>query len=170
MQSKNRRLRVASLALAVALTGLSTAGTAVAATHQAAGAQSTGARGQAPALPVGFVDLPTSPLPSDSRQHEFTATYRNTSSADRTVAPQLLVESPDAGPFLKQSDIQVERRTATGHWTRTELGSQSGTLYTGLSTAQRTVHPGATLTEHYRLTVTDPDAEGTVQPRVALLD
>jgi hypothetical protein len=170
MTSKNSRRRVASLAFIVALAGLSTAGPAAAATHQAATAQATGVQGQVPAVPVDFVDLPTSPLPADTTQHEFTATYRNGSSTDRTVAPQLLVQSPDAGPFLKPSDVKVERRTATGHWESIRLGTQTGTLYTGLSTAQRTLHPGATLTEHYRLTVTTPEAEGTVQPRVALFD
>ncbi|MFE9440400.1 hypothetical protein ACFYO2_15565 [Streptomyces sp. NPDC006602] len=50
--------------------------------------------------PVDFVDLPASPLAADGQSHEVTVTYRNESSADQTVAPQLLVESPDAGPFL----------------------------------------------------------------------
>ncbi|WP_053750900.1 hypothetical protein [Streptomyces sp. MMG1533] len=160
MSSKNSRFRVAFLALAVALAGLAVAGPAAAATtHQAAAAVS---------VPVDFVDLPTAPLAADNRKHEFTVTYRNESSADQTVAPQLLVESPDAGPFLEPSDIKVEQRTATGCWDAVPLASQTGTLYTDLSTTQRTLHSGDTLTEHYRITVLDPEAEGTVHPRVAL--
>ncbi len=168
MSSKNSRLRVALVALVVAVAGLAAAGPAAAAAPQAPAAVSTALPEQAPAILTGFVDLPTSPLPADSREHRFTVTYRNDSSVDQTVAPQLLVESPDAGPFLDPSDVKVERRTATGCWEAVQLGSQTGTLYTDLSTAQRTLHAGDTLTEQYRLTVLDPDAEGTVHPRVAL--
>jgi hypothetical protein len=145
----------------VGLAGLATAGPAAAATtHQAAAAVSS--------VPVDFVDLPASPLQADGRKHVFAVTYRNESSADQTVAPQLLVQSPDAGPFLTPSAVSVQRRTATGCWEAVQLGSQTGTLYTDLPTAQRTLHAGDTLTAFYRVTVTDPEAEGTVQPRVAL--
>jgi hypothetical protein len=169
VSSKNRRLRVAFVALVVALTGLAAAGTATAAAPQrTTAAASAPAAEQPPAVPVDFVDLPTSPLPSDSRPHRFTVTYTNETSADVTVAPQLLVESPDAGPFLAASDIKLERRTAHGCWVTVQPGSQTGTLYTDLSTAQRTLHAGETLTQVYRLTVLDPRAEGTVHPRVVL--
>jgi hypothetical protein len=49
-----------------------------------------------------------------------------------------------------------------------ETASQTGTLFTDLTSAQRTLHPGQTLTQVYRITVVDPDAQGTVQPRIAL--
>ncbi|PAZ14098.1 signal peptide protein [Streptomyces sp. SA15] len=171
MSSKNSRLRVALVALTVAVAGLALAGPAAAATHQTSTASATAAtapQDEAPLIPVDFVDLPTSALPADSKRHKFTVTYRNESSADQTVAPQLLVESPDAGPFLNPSDVKLERRTAHGCWEAVEVGSQTGTLFTDLTTAQRTLHAGETLTEVYRLTVLNPEAEGTVHPRVAL--
>ncbi|WP_200308570.1 hypothetical protein [Streptomyces adelaidensis] len=154
------------VAVTAALAGLALAGPAAAATPRttapAAGTQ------QAPAIPVDFVDLATTPLAADGETHEVTVTYRNDSAADRTVAPQLLVESPDTGPFLDPSDVKVERRTVIGCWTAAELGSQTGTLFTDLSTARITLPAGETLTQVYRLTVTDPAAEGTVHPRIAL--
>ncbi|MDO0913290.1 signal peptide protein [Streptomyces sp. DT2A-34] len=168
MSLKKIRPSVAALALMVALAGLATAGPAAAATSQTTTATSTALTSQTPAIPTEFVDLPTSTLVADDDGHEVTVTYRNASSADRTVAPQLLVESPDAGPFLDPSDIRVERRTATGCWEPVTLGTQTGTLFTDLTTAQRTLHAGGTLTEVYRITVLDPEAEGTVHPRVAL--
>lgn len=172
MSLKNRRPRVAALALMVALVGFAAAGPAAAATPQTQTptitATSTAPTSQAPAIPTEFVDLPTSTLVAGNAGHEVTVTYRNESSADRTVAPQLLVESPDAGPFLNPSDVRVERRTVTGCWEAVNLGSQTGTLFTDLTTAQRTLHAGATLTEVYRVTALDPAAEGTVHPRVAL--
>ncbi|MFJ8537164.1 signal peptide protein [Streptomyces sp. NPDC093591] len=163
MSLKNSRPRVAALALMVALAGLAAAGPAA-----AAAPRTSTATAASTAIPTEFVDLPTSTLVADDTAHEVTLTYRNASSADRTVAPQLLVESPDAGPFLDPSDIRVERRTATGCWETESLGTQTGTLFTDLTTAQRTLHAGDTLTEVYRITVLDPQAEGTVHPRVAL--
>ncbi|MGW0845569.1 signal peptide protein [Streptomyces sp. NPDC002787] len=165
MSSKNSRLRVAFLAVAVAAAGLALAGPAAAATPQAT---TVSTASQTSAIPVDFVDLATSPLTADGESHEVTVTYRNDSAAERTVAPQLLVESPDAGPFLDPSDVKVERRTAGGCWRSVDLGSQTGTLFTDLTTAQRTLRAGETLTQVYRLTVTDPAAVGTVHPRVAL--
>jgi hypothetical protein len=168
VSSKNSRLRIAFLALTVTVAGLAVAGPAAAATERTSTAPATAPAAQTPALPTGFVDLPTTPLSADSGKQEITVTYRNASSADETVAPQLLVESPDAGPFLKPSDITVERRTAGGCWEAVGTGSQTGTLFTDLTTARRTLHGGETLTERYRVTVVAPDAEGTVHPRVAL--
>lgn len=170
MSLKISRPRVAALVLMAALVGVATAGPAVAATPQTTTATSTALPGRTPAIPTEFVDLSTSALVADNARHEVTVTYRNESSADRPVAPQLLVESPDAGPFLKPTDIQVERRTVTGCWEAVELGSQTGTLYTDLTAAQRTLQAGDTLTEVYRITVRNPGAEGTVHPRVALFD
>lgn len=168
MSLQNSRLRLASVALVVALSGLATAGPALAATEQAGTGASEVAREQAPAIPTDFVDLPTSPLPADSARHEFTVSYRNDSSADRSVAPQLLVTYPDAGPFLSPADIKLERRTAHGCWEAVQVGTQTGTLFTDLSTARRTVRAGETVTQVYRLTVVNPQAQGTVAPRVAL--
>ena len=166
MSLKNSRLRLASVALVVAVSGLAMASPAMAATQHTVLGAVTGA--QAPAIPTAFVDLPTNALPADSAQHEFTVAYRNDSSADRTVAAQLLVESPDAGPFLAPSDIRLERRTADGCWEAVQVGTRTGTLFTDLSTGRRTLHAGETLSQVYRLTVVNPQAKGTVAPRVAL--
>jgi hypothetical protein len=164
--SKNSRVRVALLAAVVAVTGLATAGPALAATPAVAQTV-TSSRDQDPATPTDFVNLPTSPLRADSPQ-EFTVTYRNTTSTPTTVAPQLLVTSPDNGPFLAPSDIEVERRTGHGCWVAVPLGSQTGTLFTDLVGAERVLGAGETLKERYRVTVLDPEAGGTVEPRVAL--
>nr|WP_203615038.1 hypothetical protein [Streptomyces sp. SID13726] len=126
------------------------------------------AQAQQPAVPVDFVDRPATALTADGKHHKVTVTYRNDTAADRAVAPQLLLESPDAGPFLTPSDVLVEQRTADGCWQPVQTASQTGTLFTDLPSAQHTLHPGETLTRTYRITVLNPQAQGTVQPRVAL--
>ncbi|MER5938174.1 signal peptide protein [Streptomyces sp. NPDC001928] len=171
MSLKNSRPRLAFVALVVALSALAAAGPTMAATSDAAaGAQAAPwerARTAATA-PTGFVDLPTSPLRADGGRHEVKVAHRNDATTARPVAPQLLVLSPDAGPFLDPADIRVERRTAYGSWVPVPVGSQAGTLFTDLSAARRTLHPGETFTQVYRFTVVDPRARGTVAPRVAL--
>ncbi|MDG9712272.1 signal peptide protein [Streptomyces sp. DH10] len=168
MSSKNSRIRVALLAAVVAVTGLAAAGPALAATPAGTPAVTvTSSQAQDPAIPTDFVNLPTSPLRADAPQ-EFTVTYRNTTSAPTTVAPQLLVTSLDTGPFLAPSDIKVERRTGHGCWVAVPLGSQTGTLFTDLVGAERALGAGETLAERYRVTVLRPEAGGTVEPRVAL--
>lgn len=159
------RLKVTLLAGAVALAGLAAAGPAAAAAPSGA---ATVAQAQQPAVPVDFVDLPATPLVADGRPHDVTVTYRNDSPADRTVAPQLLVASPDAGPFLTPADVLVEQRTAHGCLRPVPVATQTGTLFTDLTSAQRTLHPGEKLTQVYRITVVNPGAQGTVLPRVAL--
>ncbi|GHE39260.1 hypothetical protein [Streptomyces capitiformicae] len=168
MSSKNSRLRLALLSLTVAAAALTMAGPAAAATHQPTSTVST--VDETPAVPTAFVDLPTTPLAMDGKPQEVTLTYRNDASVPRTVAPQLLVESPDSGPFLRPSDIKLERRTAFGCWEPVDLGTQTGTLFTDLTTAHRELAVGETLTETYRLTVTKAGVQGTVHPRVALFD
>ncbi|WP_331743017.1 signal peptide protein [Kitasatospora sp. NBC_01300] len=116
--------------------------------------------------PVSFVGLPDRPLPSDHSAHPITVTYRNDSSADRTVAPQILVESPDDGPFLAPTDIKLEVLSG-GHWKTVRLASETGTLYTDLTRAKLVLHSHHTLTQRYRLTVVNA-GPGTVQPRIAL--
>ncbi|MEU1478442.1 signal peptide protein [Streptomyces sp. NPDC005760] len=160
------RLKVAFVAAAMTLAGLAAAGPAAAAPPSTT--TTAAVRAEQPAAPTDFVDLPTSALVADGRQHQVTVTYRNDSSADRTVAPQLLLESPDAGPFLAPSDVVVEQRTAHGCWRTVGTASRTGTLFTDLTGAQRTLHAGGTLTQVYRITVTDPAAQGTVLPRIAL--
>lgn len=169
MPSKNSRLMLASVAVVVAASGLTT-GPAMAATRQAAPGAATSPQTRTPTAPVHYLDEPAGALQADGEQHEFTVTYRNDTARDRTVAPQLLVVSPDEGPYLAPSDILLERLAADGSWEPVQVGTRTGTLFTDLPRARRTLHPGERLTEVYRLTVLDPSAEGTVQPRVALYD
>ncbi|WP_416975439.1 signal peptide protein [Streptomyces sp. 4F14] len=160
--------RIASLALLAALAGgLATATPALAAPAAPAATPITAAAEPAP-VPVDFVDQAGSALPTDGKSHEFTVTYANTTASDLIVAPQLLLVSPDSGPFLKPVDVKLELRKADGCWSAVTPGTQTGTLYTDLVTAQRTLAPGETLTQVYRLTVTSPGAVGTVQPRVVV--
>jgi hypothetical protein len=163
--SKNTCRKVASVTLFVGISGLAPAGAASGSSQT-----QTQVQVQEPVPPTDFVDLPTSPLPADSGQRRFRVTFRNIAATDRTVAPQLLVVSPDAGPFLSPSDITLERRKTDGGWEAVQVGTQTGTLFTDLSTARRTLHPGQTLIEIYRLTVVTPQAKGTVEPRVAVYD
>ncbi|MES5823256.1 signal peptide protein [Streptomyces sp. RG80] len=167
MSLTNYRLAAAALALTTALVGVAGAGTAMASTATAASAATVDETGAA-LFPVDFVNLPTRALPAAGESHTFVVSYRNNSSADQVVAPQILVESPDAGPFLAAADIRVERRDADGAREVVPVASQTGTLFTDLVAAQRTLRPGETLTERYRVSAITPGATGTVQPRVAL--
>ncbi|MBV2155411.1 hypothetical protein [Kitasatospora sp. SUK 42] len=119
------------------------------------------------APPERFVDLPESPLPTDHGNQMITVTYRNDSSTARTVAPQILVTSPDQGPFLDPADIRLELLAADGHWQTTPVYSQTGTLYTKLTTAKILLQGHHTLTQHYRLTVLEP-SQGSIEPRVGI--
>lgn len=170
MPSKNSRLMLAAVALAVAASGLTTAEPAMAATRQAARGAAASPRARTPAVPSRYLDEPAGPLRADGEPHEFTVTYRDDTAGDQTVAPQLLVVSPDGGPYLAPSDIMLEHRTPDGCWEPAQVGTRTGTLYTGLPGARRTLHPGERLTETYRLTVVEPPAEGTVRPRLAFYD
>ncbi|MGW0708092.1 signal peptide protein [Streptomyces sp. NPDC002643] len=164
------RLRIAVASIAVAVAGLAMAGPAAAATPQVSATASVTAENETVAVPTSFVDLPTTALASDAQPQEITLTYRNESTKPREVAPQLLLESPDQGPFLTPTDIKLEHRTPSGCWEPVELGTQTGTLFTDLVTSNRELAAGETLTETYRVTVTKAGVEGTVHPRVALFD
>ncbi|MFH9353335.1 signal peptide protein [Kitasatospora sp. NPDC017646] len=118
--------------------------------------------------PVRFLDLPDTALPTDRTPHVITFRYRNDMPTDQTIAPQILVESPRRGPFLSPSDVRLEQQGSDGRWRTLWLGSQTGTLYTGLIPAKIVLHSGHTLTEHYRITVLHAPARGTVEPRIAI--
>ncbi|MEV7184660.1 signal peptide protein [Kitasatospora sp. NPDC093102] len=119
--------------------------------------------------PVDFVELPASPLPPGHATQAITVTYRNSSPADRTVAPQILIESPEDGPFLDPASIRLDLLSPDGQWCTVPLASQTGTLYTQLIPAKLVLHGHHTLTEHYRVTVVAAaPVQGTVEPRVAL--
>ncbi|MGW2374584.1 MULTISPECIES: hypothetical protein [Kitasatospora] len=122
----------------------------------------------AAAAPVRFVDLPDTALPTDRAPHRITFSYRNDNPTDQTVAPQILVESPQNGPFLSPSDIRLEQLGRDGRWHALPLGSQTGTLYTSLIPAKIVLHSHHTLTERYRLTVLHSPAQGTVESRIAI--
>ncbi|WP_316528745.1 signal peptide protein [Kitasatospora brasiliensis] len=155
---RTRKIPRRSLALAAALAALPTVAVASPAVATTPGAP-----------PVRFVELPSSPLPSDHGQRTINVTYRNDSSTDRTVAPQVLVESPANGPFLSPSSIRLEVLAPDGHWRTLPLGNQTGTLYTRLVPAKLVLHGHHTLNEQYRLTVIGrAPAQGTIEPRVAL--
>ncbi|GAB2723737.1 hypothetical protein [Kitasatospora kifunensis] len=117
--------------------------------------------------PTSFFQLPTTQLPADHATHDISFSYRNPSAVDRTVAPQILIESPAWGPYLSPTDVSVAVQAADGHWQPLKLGTQTGTLYTNLIPAKLVLHGNHTLTEHYRITVTSI-TPGTVAPRMAL--
>ncbi|MFD5465966.1 signal peptide protein [Kitasatospora sp. NPDC127059] len=143
---------------------------AISAPAQAASAPpaTAAATSGAAAAPVRFVDLPDSALPTDRAPHRLTFRYRNDTPTDQTVAPQILLVSPQQGPFLGTSDFRLEMRGTDGRWHTVPLASQTGTLYTALVPAKIVLHSGHTLTESYRLTALHGPARGTVEPRIAI--
>ncbi|MFF2147829.1 signal peptide protein [Kitasatospora sp. NPDC058190] len=157
---RSRALVLTAAALAVLPTAVLAASSHAASTPAPASA--------ATAAPVSFVDLPDTSLPSDNAPHGITVTYRNPASTDQTVAPQILIESPDNGPFLDPAQIRLELLGTDRHWHTVSLGSQTGTLYTDLIPAKIVLHGHHTLTEHYRVTVLKGPAQGSVEPRVAI--
>ncbi|MGF1430397.1 signal peptide protein [Kitasatospora sp. LaBMicrA B282] len=118
------------------------------------------------ASPTGFLNLPTSLLPTDRAPHEISFQYRNDSAGDQSIAPQVLIESPVGGPFLVPTAVSLQVETSDGSWLPLPLGIETGTLYTNLIPAKLVLHSHHTLTEHYRLTVLSPSL-GTVAPRIA---
>ncbi|MEU6969715.1 signal peptide protein [Kitasatospora aureofaciens] len=137
-------------------------------TAPAQAASAPPAASAAAAAPVRFVDLPDTALPTDRAPHRITFMYRNDTPADQTIAPQILVESPQKGPFLSPSDVRLEQLGRDGRWHTLPLGSQTGTLYTQLIPAKIVLHSRHTLTENYRLTVLHAPALGTIEPRIAI--
>ncbi|MFD9685900.1 signal peptide protein [Kitasatospora sp. NPDC001309] len=163
-----RALVLTAAALAVLPATALTAPARAASGPSAPPAATVAASGPAAAVPVRFVDLPDSALPTDRAPHRITFRYRNDTPKDQTVAPQILVESPQRGPFLSPSDVRLEMRGTDGSWRTVPLASQTGTLYTALVPAKIVLHSGHTLTESYRLTVLHAPARGTVEPRIAV--
>lgn len=167
MPPKKNRVRIP------AVTAVAAAAIVAVATPSAADTREPGcpsAASQSRTATIEFVDMPSSDLPDDRDTHEVEITYRNESGADRTVAPQVLFVSPDKGPYLKPSDIKVERLTGTGSWEPVDLASQAGSLYTALPLTKRPLADGETLTEKFRYSLVTEGAAGTVLPRVAIFD
>ncbi|MFF2073663.1 signal peptide protein [Kitasatospora sp. NPDC058162] len=163
-----RALVLTAAALAVLPATALTAPARAAAAPPAAAATAATVSGPAAAVPVRFVELPDSALPTDRAPHRITFSYSNDTPTDQTIAPQILVESPQRGPFLSTSDVRLELRGTDGRWHTVPLASQTGTLYTALIPAKIVLHSGHTLTESYRLTVLHGPARGTVEPRIAV--
>ncbi|MFJ8477102.1 signal peptide protein [Kitasatospora sp. NPDC094011] len=163
-----RRVLVLTAAALAVLPAAALTAPARAASAPPASAPPAATAGRAPAAPVRFVDLPESALPTDRAPHEITFMYRNDTPTGQTIAPQILLESPDRGPYLSPSDFRLELLGTDGHWHTLPLGNQTGTLYTSLTPAKLVLHSGHTLTESYRLTVLHGPARGTVEPRIAI--
>ncbi|MEV7603114.1 signal peptide protein [Kitasatospora sp. NPDC089797] len=163
-----RVLVLTAAALAVLPTAALTAPAQAASAPPAATAATAVTTGRAAAAPVRFVDLPDSALPTDRSPQRITFQYRNDTPGDQTVAPQVLLESPDRGPYLSAADFRLEQLGTDGRWHTVPLASQTGTLYTALPPAKIVLHSGHTLTEGYRLTALHGPARGTVEPRIAI--
>ncbi|MFD9789391.1 signal peptide protein [Streptomyces sp. NPDC059070] len=119
--------------------------------------------------PDHFVDVPGHTPALSPRAVEFDLDYRNRGDHARRAAPQVLIESPDHGPYLRPGDVLLEHRTADGSWQPVRLASQTGTLYTSLTGAHRCVPAAGTLHERYRISAT-PGAQGSLHLRVAVAD
>ena len=135
----------------------------------ASGAPSAAVAGQ----PYEFVDLTAGPLIADGRAHEVDTHYRNNSAAPVTVAPQILVESGDRGPYLAPGDIRLERLdVSTHHWDAVPLDEQTGTLFTAIPRTGQALPAGAELDTQWRLTVapggTEAARHALVQPRIVV--
>ncbi|MFF2149317.1 hypothetical protein [Kitasatospora sp. NPDC058190] len=118
-----------------------------------------------------IVSLPTHRIGTDHRPHEFTVHYAGDTRLAQ--AQQILVLSPDHGPYLQSGDIRLERfDDATRHWEPVTLDSQTGTLYTRIPLTGHVLTDGDNTAVRYRITLQHdlPTAPRhlTVQPRTIL--
>lgn len=92
---------------------------------------------------LSIVSLPAHRIDADQRPQEFTVRY--TDSTRLPQALQILVVSPEHGPYLQTGDVRLERfDTATRQWEPVDLGSQTGTLYTRIPLTGRVLADGDT--------------------------
>jgi hypothetical protein len=130
-------------AAALGISGQATAATvpaapAAAVTQTAATADTT--------LRIG--SLPAHRIPADQRAHEFSVHYGRSAQA-----LQILVLSPQHGPYLQTDDVRLDWfNPATRHWEPQALQSQTGTLYTPIPLTGHVLTDGGA-TARYRLTV-----------------
>lgn len=169
MKTFARRAAIAGITAVVAV-GLTPAVSMAATTTEAHSlAIGVAAQGDQAAVMYDIVDLPTLPVVENYQGHEFTVSYRNDSNQPKTVSSQILVESPDYGPFLQPADVRLQLlNPATGHWHTVPLGAQTGTLYSTIPAAGRRLLPGRTVSRRYRLTVVAPAPGGTAWNAVIL--
>ncbi|MFB7669316.1 hypothetical protein ACFC1R_36300 [Kitasatospora sp. NPDC056138] len=118
-----------------------------------------------------IASLPVHQVGADHRPHEFTVRYAGDTRLAQAV--QILVLSPEHGPYLQADDIRLEWfDTATRHWERVDLDSQTGTLYTHIPLTGRILADGGNTAIRYRITLRHdlPTAPQhlTVQPRSIL--
>jgi hypothetical protein len=175
----------ATLVTSCALAGVAVVGALAAGTSPGAAAPATSLTGSnsksantAPSrtvadTPYDFIDLPRRAISADGKAHEFTLRHRNTAGSTRTVAFQVLVVSPEHGPFLRTSDVRLEAlNPRTHHWAAAPLGSQTGTLYTTIPASGHRLAPASELSARYRLTFTHAEANAPrhaqLQPRVVV--
>ncbi|MFH8387394.1 hypothetical protein ACH4E7_41935 [Kitasatospora sp. NPDC018058] len=138
---------------------------AAAASHPSSSSAATADTG------LRIVSLPAHQIGADHRPHEFTVRYAD--DTHLAQAQQILVLSPEHGPYLQSDDIRLERfDTATRHWEPVNLDSQTGTLYTRIPLTGRTLTHGGDTAIRYRITLQHdlPTAPRhlTVQPRTVL--
>jgi hypothetical protein len=116
-----------------------------------------------------IVSLPVHRIGTDHRPHEFTVHYAGDTRLAQ--AQQVLVLSPEHGPYLQSDDIRLERfDDATRHWEPVTLDSQTGTLYTRIPLTGRVLTDGSDTAVRYRITLRHdlPTGHLTVQPRTVL--
>ncbi|MET8629543.1 hypothetical protein ABZW30_38400 [Kitasatospora sp. NPDC004669] len=171
-----RRAATATTSLLLAgAAALGVSGQAMAATAPApaAAAASHSSSSTAATADTGLriVSLPTHRIGADHRPHEFTVRY----SGDTRLAQaqQILVLSPEHGPYLQSDDIRLEWfDDATRRWEPVDLGSQTGTLYTRIPLTGHILTHGGDTAIRYRITLQHdlPTAPRhlTVQPRTIL--
>ncbi|MBO1414909.1 hypothetical protein [Streptomyces sp. FH025] len=108
-----------------------------------------------------IVPLPAHRIGADQRPQEFTVRYTDGTSLPQAL--QILVVSPEHGPYLQTGDVRLERFDATTrHWEPVDLGSQTGTLYTRIPPTGR-IHADGDTTVRFRITATH-DLPATLQP------
>ncbi|MFI9322569.1 hypothetical protein ACIGXI_22695 [Kitasatospora aureofaciens] len=118
-----------------------------------------------------IASLPAQRIAADHRPHEFTVRYAGDTRLAQ--AQQILVLSPEHGPYLQSEDIRLEWfDDATRHWEPAALDSQTGTLYTRIPLTGRILTHGGDTAIRYRITLQHdlPTAPRhlTVQPRTVL--
>ncbi|MFE7530236.1 hypothetical protein ACFU7Y_31640 [Kitasatospora sp. NPDC057542] len=168
-----RRTATATISLLLAgAAALGVSGQAMAATAPATASHSSSSS-SATTVDTGLrIDsLPAHQIGTDHRPYEFTVRYADDTRLAQ--AQQILVLSPEHGPYLQSDDIRLEWfDDATRRWEPMDLDSQTGTLYTRIPLTGRILtHDGDTAIR-YRITVQRdlPTAPRhlTVQPRTIL--
>ncbi|MFG2918349.1 hypothetical protein ACGF0D_36365 [Kitasatospora sp. NPDC048298] len=171
-----RRTATATISLFLAgAAALGVSGQAMAATAPAPAAAAASHSSSSSATTVDsslrIDSLPAHQIGTDHRSYEFTVRYADDTRLAQ--AQQILVLSPEHGPYLQSDDIRLEWfDNATRRWEPMDLDSQTGTLYTRIPLPGRILtHDGDTVIR-YRITVQRdlPTAlrHLTVQPRAIL--